>query len=249
MVTIKSREEIEKMRRACKVVAETLLKVKENVSPGVSTLDLDKIAEEHIRSQGLLPAFKGYLGFKHTLCTSINEEIVHGIPSKKRVLEAGDILSVDCGAIYEGYYGDSARTIPCGEVSKETQRLLQVTEESLALGIEKMHPNHRLFDIGAAIQNHAESHGLSVVKEYVGHGIGQALHEEPQVPNYGMPGTGMRLRAGMVLAIEPMLNMGSEETKVLEDGWTVVTLDGALSAHFEDSAVITENGPVILTRI
>ncbi|MCP5468498.1 MAG: type I methionyl aminopeptidase [Deltaproteobacteria bacterium] len=249
MVTIKSVEEIEKIRRACGVVAETLLLLKEKIVPGVSTFDLDRIAEEFITKQGLRPAFKGYLGFRHTLCTSINEEIVHGIPSKNKVLKEGDILSVDCGAIYEGYYGDSARTYPCGEIPGKTKSLLTITQKSLALGIEKMTPENRLFDIGAAIQSYAESHGLSVVKEYVGHGIGQALHEEPQVPNYGRAGTGMRLKAGMVFAIEPMLNMGSEDTKVLEDGWTVVTADGSLSAHFEDTAVITEKGPEILTRI
>lgn len=236
------------MRCANRVVAEALAKVREQVLPGVSTYDLDKIAEEYIVSQGLKPAFKGYLGYRHTLCVSINEEVVHGIPSKRRLLKAGDIVGVDCGAIYLGYYGDSARTYPCGKISSEAQRLLDLTFESLNRGIAQMRPEQRLYDIGAAIQSFAEAEGLSVVKDYVGHGIGTALHEDPQIPNYGVAGTGLRLRAGMVFAIEPMLNLGGEATRVLEDGWTVVTADNALSAHFEDTIVIQENGPEILTR-
>jgi methionyl aminopeptidase len=249
VITLKSKEEISKMRRAGKVVGETLLKLREQLKSGISTYDLDRLAEEYITGQGLKPAFKGYLGFKHTLCISINEEVVHGIPSKKRILKQGDIVGLDCGAIFEGYYGDSARTFSCGPISPEAQKLLEITQQSLDRGIEQMWPNKRLYDIGAAIQGHAEAHGLAVVKEYVGHGIGTALHEDPQIPNYGVAGTGMRLKEGMVFAIEPMLNLGGAETFLLEDGWTVVTKDGSLSAHFEDSIAITEKGPEILTRL
>lgn len=249
MITLKSKDEIEKIRRAGQVVAECIVRTAEQVKPGVTTLDLDRIAEEYIVSQGLKPAFKGYLGFRHTLCLSINEEVVHGIPSKKRVLKEGDILGIDCGAIYEGFYGDSARTVACGTVSPEVQRLMDVTRESLDRGIEQMHAHKRLYDIGAAVQAHAEGQGFSVVKEYVGHGIGRALHEDPQVPNYGTPGTGIRLKEGMVLAIEPMVNLGGQETYILGDGWTVVTKDGSFSAHFEDTIAITEKGPEILTRL
>lgn len=249
MVTLKSKEEIEKMRRASAVVAETLLKVQTLLKPGVTTLDLDRYAEEYIRGQGLTPSFKGYLGYQHTLCTSVNEEVVHGIPSSKRVLKAGDIIGVDCGAIFEGYHGDSARSFAVGEISSEAKRLLEVTKVSLDKGIEQMVPNNRLYDIGAAIQKHIENNKLSVVKEYVGHGIGTKLHEDPQVPNYGTAGTGMRLKSGMVLAIEPMVNLGTEQTFLLEDGWTVVTKDGQLSAHFEDTIAITEKGPLVLTRV
>lgn len=249
MVTLKSKSEIEKMYRASQVVAETIAKLSGLIKPGVSTLDLDVYAEEFIVSRGLKPAFKGYLGFKHTLCTSINEEVVHGIPAKKRVLKEGDIISVDCGAIYEGFYGDSARTLVCGSVVAETRRLLEVTRESLERGIAQMVPHKRLYDIGAAIQTYVEGEKMYIVKEYVGHGIGTALHEDPQVPNYGVAGTGMRLKTGMVLAIEPMVNLGTAETFLREDGWTVVTKDGSLSAHFEDTIAITENGPKILTRL
>jgi len=237
------------MRRASAVVAETLLRLGEKVKPGVSTLDLDRMAEEFIRSEGLIPSFKGYLGFQHTLCTSVNEEVVHGIPNAKRILKAGDIIGVDCGAIYKGYHGDSARTFPVGEVPADVTHLMDVTRESLNQGIEQMVVGNRLYDIGAAIQKHIESNKLYVVKEYVGHGIGTKLHEDPQVPNYGAAGTGMRLKSGMVFAIEPMVNLGTEETYILEDGWTVVTKDGRYSAHFEDTIVITENGPYILTRL
>jgi methionyl aminopeptidase len=249
VITLKSKQEIEKIRRASLVVAEAILKTAEHVKPGVTTLELNRIAEEFILGQGLKPAFKGYLGFRHTLCLSVNEEVVHGIPSKDKVLKEGDIIGIDCGAIFEGYYGDSARTIKCGKVTSSAEKLLQVTWEALGKGIEQMLPNNRLFDIGAAIQAHAESQGLSVIKEYVGHGIGTALHEEPQVPNYGIAGTGIRLKEGMVLAIEPMLNLGGAETNILNDGWTVVTKDGSFSAHFEDTIVITEKGPEVLTRL
>ncbi len=249
MITIKSQEEIQKMERACRVVAETLIRTQELIKPGISTWDLDRMAEEYIVSQGLKPAFKGYMGFRHTLCISLNEEVVHGIPSKKRILKSGDIASIDGGAIYEGYYGDSARTFPCGSISPEAQKLLEVTFESLNRGIQQMRPNNRLYDIGAAIEKCAEPHRFGVVREYVGHGIGTALHEDPQIPNFGTAGTGLRLKEGMVFAIEPMFNLGTHETLLLEDGWTVVTKDGSLSAHFEDTIVITEKGPRILTRI
>lgn len=249
MVTLKSIQEIEKMKRASRVVAETLLRMAELVQPGVSTLDLDQAAEEFIRSEGLIPSFKGYLGYQHTLCTSINQEVVHGIPSKDRILEDGDIIGVDCGAIFEGYHGDSARTFAVGTVSPEAEKLMEVTRVSLEKGIEQMVPTNRLYDIGAAIQKHIESNKLAVVKEYVGHGIGTSLHEDPQVPNYGVAGTGMRLKSGMVFAVEPMVNLGTAETYLLEDGWTVVTKDGQYSAHFEDTIAITENGPLILTRV
>lgn len=249
VITLKSKAEIEKMRRAGQIVAESLFRLREQLQPGISTYDLDRLAEEYIRGQGLTPAFKGYLGFKHTLCISINEEVVHGIPSKKRILKEGDIVGLDCGAVYQGYFGDSARTFPCGKPSPEAEKLMETTRISLDRGIEQLVPHKRLYDIGAAIQAYAESQGMAVVKEYVGHGIGTALHEDPQIPNYGVAGTGMRLKEGMVFAIEPMLNLGGAETVLLQDGWTVVTKDGSLSAHFEDSIAITEKGPEILTRI
>ncbi len=249
MVVIKSPAEIEKIRRASRVVAKVLLQIKDYIKPGISTLELDRLAEEWIRAEGATPAFKGYLGYKATLCTSINEEIVHGIPSSKRILKNGDIIGVDCGAIIEGYYGDGAHTFPVGDVSENTKKLLKVTEESLRKGVEQMTTEKRLYDIGAAIQKHAESHGFSVVRDYVGHGIGTKLHEEPQVPNYGEPNTGFRLKSGMVFAIEPMVNEGTHEAELLSDGWTVVTKDRKMSAHFEDTIAITDHGPDILTKI
>jgi methionyl aminopeptidase len=249
MIVIKSPSEIEKIRRASRVVATVLSQIKERILPGVSTLELDQWAEKCIRGEGALPAFKGYLGYQATLCTSINEEVVHGIPSSKRVLKEGDIIGVDCGAIVDGYYGDSAFTFPVGKVSEPASRLLKVGEESLNRGIEQMTSDKRLFDIGAAIQRYAESHGYSVVRDYVGHGIGTKLHEEPQVPNYGEPNTGPRLKPGMVFAIEPMVNEGTQEVQLLSDGWTVITKDKKLSVHFEHTIVITEKGPEVLTRI
>lgn len=247
MVVIRSAAEIEKIKKASQVVASALSKIKEFVQPGVSTLELDRIAEKTIREAGALPAFKGYMGYKATLCTSINEEVVHGIPSAKRVLKEGDIIGVDCGAIVDGYYGDSAFTFPVGKVSDNATKLLQVGYESLFKGIEQMTSQKRLFDIGAAIQNYAEAYGYGIVRDYVGHGIGTKLHEDPQVPNYGKADTGFRLKAGMVFAIEPMLNEGTEEVETLADGWTVVTKDRKLSVHFEHTIVITENGPEILS--
>lgn len=249
MVVIKSPQEIEKIKRASKIVALVLSKIKEYIKPGVSTLELDRLAEEWIRAEKAIPAFKGYLGYQATLCTSVNEEVVHGIPSSKRLLKEGDIIGIDCGAIVEGYYGDGAYSFPVGQVSDSALRLLKVTEESLNRGITQMTPNHRLYDIGAAIQAHSESHGYSVVRDYVGHGIGTKLHEEPQVPNYGTAGTGFRLKNGMVFAIEPMINEGTQEVELLKDGWTVVTKDRKLSAHFEHTIVVTEQGPEVLTTL
>jgi methionyl aminopeptidase len=247
MIVIKSPSEVEKIRRASRVVAKVLSQIKERIVPGVSTLELDQWAEQCIRGEGAIPAFKGYLGYKATLCTSINEEVVHGIPSSKRILKEGDVIGVDGGAIVEGYYGDSAFTFPVGKVSDAAAQLLKVGEESLKRGIEQMTPDKRLYDIGAAIQRYAESFGYSVVRDYVGHGIGTKLHEEPQVPNYGEPNTGPRLKPGMVFAIEPMVNEGTQEVQLLSDGWTVVTKDRKLSVHFEHTIVITEKGPEILT--
>ncbi|MBF0492007.1 MAG: type I methionyl aminopeptidase [Deltaproteobacteria bacterium] len=247
MVVIRSAAEIEKIKKASKVVAQVLLKIKEYVRPGVSTLELDQVAERCIREAGASPAFKGYMGYQATLCTSINHEVVHGIPSSKRILKEGDVIGVDCGAMIEGYYGDAAYTYAVGEVSERAARILKVGQESLFKGIEQMLPKKRLFDIGASIQTYVEAHGYSVVRDYVGHGIGTKLHEEPQVPNYGEAGTGFRLKAGMVFAIEPMINEGTHEVKTLEDGWTVITKDKGLSVHFEHTVVVTENGPEILS--
>ena len=246
MIILKSPDEVKKIERAGRIVAEVLQELKEQVKPGVTTLDLDRIAEAGIRKRGGQPAFKGYRGFPATLCASVNDEIVHGIPSK-RTLQEGDIIGLDLGSIVEGYYGDSAITVAVGAVRPEVKRLVQVTEESLYRGIEQMRVGNRLSDISNAVQTHVEAAGYSVVKDFVGHGIGQALHEEPQLPNFGKPGQGPRLRAGMVLAIEPMVNMGKDGIRVLSDHWTAVTEDGSLSAHFEHTVAITETGPVILT--
>ena len=247
MIHLKSFKEIEIMRRANQIIAETREVLRPMIKPGVSTYDLDRVADETIRSKGAKSAFRGYRGFPAAICVSINEEVVHGIPNKKRILKEGDILGLDMGTIYQGYYGDSAMTFPVGAISEEAARLLQITEESLHLGIKEARPGGRLYDIGAAVQEHAEKAGFSVVRDFVGHGIGQQLHEEPQVPNYGQRGRGMVLQAGMVLAIEPMINAGSPDVKIKQDGWTAVTKDGKLSAHFEHSIAITEKGPVILS--
>ncbi|MBI5197511.1 MAG: type I methionyl aminopeptidase [Nitrospirae bacterium] len=246
MIILKSPEEIEKIRAAGKMVAEVFEEVKTWIRPGITTLELDRMAETAIRKRGGTPAFKGYRGFPCTLCTSLNEEIVHGIPSIRKVLE-GDILGVDMGVWLDGYYGDSAISFPIGKVSDEAKRLLQVAEESLYRGIEKSRVGNRLSDISYAIQSYVEDAGYSVVREFVGHGIGRDLHEEPQVPNYGTPGKGPRLKTGMVLAIEPMVNIGGPHTRVLADQWTAVTRDGSLSAHFEHTVAILEDGPRILT--
>lgn len=235
------------MKEAGRISARALRLVGEAVAPGVSTAELDEIAEAAIRDAGAVPAFKGYHGFPGTLCTSLNSQVVHGIPSKKVVLQSGDIISVDVGAIISGYYGDNARTFPVGVISSQASRLLEVTEASLCAGIAQCVPGKRLYDIGASVQHVAEADGFGVVREYVGHGIGRSMHEDPNVPNYGVHGSGPRLEAGMVLAIEPMINAGGYEVDALSDGWTVVTRDGSLSAHFEHTVAITADGPLILT--
>ena len=234
------------MREAGRITSAALDAVAAAVRPGVTTADLDAVAEDIIVRAGALPAFKGYHGFPATLCTSVDDQVVHGIPSR-RVLHEGEIVSVDCGAIVDGYYGDSARTFAVGSVSAEALRLMDITRRSLEAGIARCVPGMRLYDISAAVQEVAEAAGFSVVREYVGHGIGRAMHEDPQVPNYGKAGTGPTLKRGMVLAIEPMINAGGAEVRSLEDGWTVVTLDGAMSAHFEHTVAVTEDGPLILT--
>jgi methionyl aminopeptidase len=247
VIILKSSAEIQKMRRAGRIVAATRQKVVEAVRPGVTTAKLDRVAEEHIAAEGGIPNFKGYRGFPATICTSINEQVVHGIPGK-RVLKEGDLVSLDFGAIWEGYHADSAITVFSGEPpSSEAEKLVRVTEESLQAAISQVREGRRLSDVGYAVQQVVEGAGFSVVREYVGHGIGQSLHEDPQIPNYGEPGRGVELKPGMVLAIEPMVNMGGWETRVLADEWTVVTADGSLSAHFEHTVALTEDGPEVLT--
>jgi methionyl aminopeptidase len=248
-IVCKSPAEIEKMRRSGHVVREVLDHVRSLVVPGATTMDLERAAEQKMKDLGVKPAFKGYYDYPCVLCTSINEEIVHGIPSEKRVLKAGDIVSVDCGVVLDGYYGDAAITVPVGgEVTPELQKLLKVTEDSLYRGIEKVRIGNSVGDVGAAVQSFVEAAGFSVVREFVGHGIGTKLHEEPQVPNFGTPGHGARLREGMVLAIEPMVNFGKPEARVLSDKWTAVTADGSYSAHFEHCVAVTKEGPMILTQ-
>jgi len=248
-IVCKSTSEIEKMRRSGRIVRQVLDAVQEVVTPGVTTMDLERVAEARIKDLGAKPAFKGYYDYPCVLCTSINNEIVHGIPSERRVLKAGDIVSIDTGVVLDGYYGDAAITVPVGsEVTSELQKLLEVTRESLYRGIEAARIGNTVGDVGAAVQKVVEANGFSVVREFVGHGIGTKLHEEPQVPNYGTPGSGPKLRDGMVLAIEPMVNVGRSETRVLADNWTAVTKDGTHSAHFEHTVAVTKNGPVILTE-
>lgn len=242
MIILKTPAEIEVMAEASRVVAEALEIVRKEVRPGVSTDDLDRIAEEAIRARGGIPAFKGYRSYPKTLCASVNEQVVHGIPSKRK-LKDGDIIGLDLGAIVGGFYGDSAVTVAVGRIPDATAKLVQVTEEALYLGIKQAIVGNRLTDISHAVQRHVESAGYSVVTEFVGHGIGRQLHEEPQVPNYGKPGQGPRLQPGMVLAIEPMVNMGGSAVRVLEDRWTAVTADGSLSAHFEHTIAIQSSGP------
>jgi methionyl aminopeptidase len=247
-IILKSPQEIEKMRRSNQIVAEILAEMKTSARPGVTTRELDELAEALLAKLKAHSAFRGYNGYPAALCTSVNEEVVHGIPSN-RVLKEGDILSLDFGAIYDGFYGDAAITLPIGSISTEAEQLLRVTEEALYLAIDKARPENRLMDISAAIQRHVESHGFSVVRDFVGHGIGKHLHEKPQVPNFGIPGRGVRLKPGMTLAIEPMINAGGCEVMIREDGWTAVTKDGSLSAHFEHSVAVTENGPAILSKL
>jgi methionyl aminopeptidase len=246
VIVCKSPGEIEKMRAANALVANVLAELAAVVKPGVTTKDLDALAERLVRENGAEPAFKGYRGYPATLCASINEQVVHGIPSSRQLL-TGDIVSLDMGVKLDGFYGDSAVTVAVGLIAEDAQRLLRVTQEALDRGITQVRVGNRVSDIGHAIQQHVESHGFSVVREFVGHGIGAALHEEPQIANYGEPGRGPRLAEGMVLAIEPMVNMGRSAVKVLADGWTAVTRDGSLSAHFEHTVAVTKQGPLILT--
>ncbi|OFW39826.1 MAG: type I methionyl aminopeptidase [Acidobacteria bacterium RIFCSPLOWO2_12_FULL_67_14b] len=247
MIVCRSAVELEQMREAGRLVGEVLTELAAHVAPGVTTADLDAMAEARIMKAGATPAFKGYHGYPATICASINDEVIHGIPSGRRVLNEGDVISIDVGAALGGYFGDSALTLPVGGASEQAATLLRVTEESLYKAIECVRPGGRISDIGHAIQQHVEAYGFSVVREFVGHGIGQKMHEEPQVPNYGERGRGPRLAEGMVLAIEPMVNAGKASVKVLADGWTAVTADGGLSAHFEHTVAVTANGPWILT--
>ena len=249
MVTTKSAREIDLMREAGRIVALAHDEVRKHIKPGVSTKELDKIVEDTIRKNGAIPSFKGYHGFPASICASINEVVVHGIPSKKQILKEGDIISVDIGAIYKGYHGDSAWTYTVGKVNDETQKLLEVTEASLFKGLEMVKAGNRLTDISHNIQVYAESFGYGVVREFTGHGIGNQLHEDPAIPNFGLPGKGIILKPGMTLAIEPMINMGKKEVRVLKDGWTTVTSDGSLSAHFEHTVLVTETGYEILTKL
>jgi methionyl aminopeptidase len=247
-IVCKSRAEIEKMRRSGHIVREVLEHVRGLVAPGVSTMDLERVAEKKIEEAGAKPAFKGYFDYPCVLCTSINQEIVHGIPSEKRVLKVGDIVSIDCGVVLDGYYGDAAITVPVVEISEDLKKLLQITEASLYRGIEAARVGNTVGDVGAAVQELVEANGFSVVREFVGHGIGTRLHEEPQVPNFGTRGHGARLREGMVLAIEPMVNFGKPGTRLMSDKWTAVTEDGSPSAHFEHCVAVTKDGPLILTQ-
>jgi methionyl aminopeptidase len=248
MIVCKSPAELRRMRAANQIVAEILAELAAMTAPGVTTADLDQFAEARVRAAGAAPAFKGYRGYPATLCASVNDEVVHGIPSKRKLNE-GDILSLDMGVLLDGFYGDSAVTVGVGRISTEAADLLRVTEEALQRGIDRVQVGARLSDIGNAIQRWVEAHGFSVVREFVGHGIGAALHEEPQIPNYGEPGRGPRLVEGMVLAIEPMVNAGRPAVKILSDGWTAVTRDGSLSAHFEHTVAVTSDGPLVLTAL
>jgi methionyl aminopeptidase len=247
VIVCRSAAELEQMREAGRLVGEVLTELAAAVAPGISTADLDELAEKRIRQAGATPAFKGYHGYPATICASVNDEVIHGIPSGRRVLNEGDVISIDVGASMNGYFGDSAVTLPVGKISEKAATLLRVTEEALHKAIEAARPGNRVSDIGHAVQRHVEAYGFSVVREFVGHGIGQKMHEEPQVPNYGQPGHGPRLTEGMVLAIEPMVNAGSPAVKVLADGWTAVTRDSSLSAHFEHTVAVTAGEPWILT--
>jgi methionyl aminopeptidase len=248
MIIRKSPEEIERMRRAGRIVAGTIECVLAAVRPGLTTADLDRVAEDYIRGQGAVPSFKGYRGFPASICASLNDEVVHGIPSPARALMPGDLLSLDFGAIWQGYHADSAVTVFVGDSpSAEAEKLVRVTEEALEAGISEIRPGKRLSDIGHAVQQVVEGAGFSVVREYVGHGIGRDLHEDPQIPNYGPPGRGPEMKPGLVVAIEPMVNLGDWRTKVMGDQWTVVTADGSLSAHFEHTIAVTDDGHEILT--
>ncbi len=248
MIARRSKKELDKIAAAGAIVAETLKIVEDSLKPGITTRELDRIAERYIRERGAVPAFLGYHGFTGTLCVSLNDEVVHGIPSDDRTVKAGDIVSIDVGAILGGYYGDGAKTFAVGDVPAETTKLIEVVRDALLSGIEQCRPGNRIGDVSAAIQRHAESFGFSVVRRYVGHGIGRHMHEDPPIPNYGEPGNGPVIRPGMVFAVEPMVNIGSYEVKTLDDGWTVVTVDGSLSSHYEHTVAVTKDGPVVLTR-
>jgi methionyl aminopeptidase len=248
MIIIRSQREIDQIKKANVIVAQVLQKLRNVMAPGITTEELDKVSEEVILSKGAVPAFKGYRGFPKSLCVSLNEEVVHGIPNQRRLRE-GDIVSLDVGANLDGYYGDAAVSLPVGEVDQEARRLLEVTEKALYIGIERAKVGNRLFDISHAIQTWVESQGFSVVRDFVGHGIGKSLHEDPQIPNFGSPHQGPRLEKGMVFALEPMVNEGTYEVKVLSDGWTVVTADGRRSAHFEHTVAITDEEAQILSAV
>ncbi|WP_125153941.1 type I methionyl aminopeptidase [Clostridium rectalis] len=247
MIIIKNDTEIEYMRRAGKVVGDTLAKLEEIVKPGITTRELDRIAEELILKENAKPSFKGYYGFPASICASVNNEVVHGIPNDDIVLQEGDIISVDCGAMLNGYHGDAARTFAVGNISSEAEKLIEVTKQSFFNGVEKAIIGNRLTDISSSIQQYVEKFGYSVVRDYVGHGIGRDMHEDPEVPNFGRPGRGPKLIKGMVIAIEPMVNIGAYHVEVKPNGWTVVTKDNSLSAHYENTVAILENGPEILT--
>ncbi len=248
MIVLKTARELSIMKEACVISAQALKLIGSAVEPGVSTLELDRMAEKFIREKGARPNFKGLYGFPATACISINNEVIHGIPAKNRILKNGDIVSVDLGAEFGGYNGDNAATFACGDVSAEAKRLMDTTRESLYEGIKRACPGGRISDISSAIQQYVESRGYSVVRKFVGHGVGTSLHEAPEVPNFGVPGRGVRLVPGMTLAIEPMINAGSYDVKTMSDGWTVLTTDGSLSAHFEHTVAITADGPVIMTE-
>ena len=249
MIILKSKREIDIMREANRIVAETHAYLAEKIKPGISTAEIDELADEFIRNKGAVPSFKGYQGFPASVCISINEEVVHGIPDEHRYLEDGDIVSIDIGTFYEGFNGDAARTHPVGDISENASELLEVTENSLLKGIEKAVIGNKLFDISHAVQKYVEKHNFSVVRDYVGHGIGRDMHEDPQIPNFGPAGKGPKLKEGMTLAIEPMVNIGDYEVETLENDWTVVTKDKSLSAHFEHTIAITKDGVEILSKL
>jgi methionyl aminopeptidase len=248
MIIGKSRKELEKMRAAGQLVGRVLQELRRMVEPGITTLEVDMAAEKMIRDAGALPTFKGYHGFPFSICASVNEQVVHGFPSGYKLKE-GDIFSIDCGATLNGFVGDTAITVPVGRVSEDRLKLIRVAEECLERAIQQCHAGRHLGDIGWAVQSHAEAHGYGIVRDYVGHGIGRRMHEDPQIPNYGSPGKGAKIRNGYVFAVEPMVNIGTHQTKVLADGWTVVTLDGQPSAHCEHTIAVTENGPEVFTRV
>lgn len=247
MIVLKTGRELSVMREACRISAGALQLVGKAIEPGITTAELDKIAEDYIRSQGAVPNFKNYQGYPATACISVNNEVIHGIPSRKRVIKQGDIVSVDLGALFNGYHGDNAATFACGDISEEAKRLMDATRESLYEGIKAAVAGGRIGDIGHAVQSYIEARGYSVVRKFVGHGIGTKLHEAPEVPNFGAPSRGIRLMPGMTLAIEPMVNAGGSEVEIMPDGWTVLTKDGSLSAHFEHTVAITSSGPQIMT--